>query len=123
MQSETKLVEGHYECPLPFRDQSIAMPNNRVQAVQRANGIKKRFARDKKFEEDYKGFMRKVLDKRYGRMAPNEPADEDTEQIRWYLPHHGIYHPQKPDKIRVVSDCSCQYAGVSLNKKLLQDLT
>ena len=43
----------------------------------------------------------------------------------WYLPHHGIYHPKKPDKIRVVFDCSCQYKGMSLHKEHLQgpDLT
>ncbi|KAK3734389.1 hypothetical protein QZH41_006200 [Actinostola sp. cb2023] len=42
-----------------------------------------------------------------------------------YVAHHGVYHPQKPDKIRVVFDCSAHYEGTSLNKNLLQgpDLT
>ena len=38
----------------------------------------------------------------------------------WYIPHHGVYHPKKPKKIRVVFDCSSQYKGESLNKYLLQ---
>ena len=37
----------------------------------------------------------------------------------WYLPHHGVYHPAKPNKIRVIFDCSCEYAGRSINKELL----
>ena len=43
----------------------------------------------------------------------------------WYIPHHGVYHPQKPDKIRVVFDCSASIEGESLNTHLLQgpDLT
>ena len=38
----------------------------------------------------------------------------------WYLPHHGVFHPQKP-----VFDCSAEYKGDALNKHLLQgpDLT
>ncbi|XP_041461230.1 uncharacterized protein LOC121412484 [Lytechinus variegatus] len=37
-----------------------------------------------------------------------------------YIPHTGVYHPRKPDKIRVVFDCSAPYQGVSLNDVLLQ---
>ena len=42
-----------------------------------------------------------------------------------YVPHHGVYHPKKTDKIRVAFDCSDRYAGTSLNQNLLQgpDLT
>lgn len=40
-------------------------------------------------------------------------------------PHHGVYHPRKPAKIRVVFDCSAEFQGESLNRHLLQgpDLT
>ncbi|XP_042858061.1 uncharacterized protein LOC122244267 [Penaeus japonicus] len=42
-----------------------------------------------------------------------------------YIPHHGVYHPKKPGKIRVIFDCSATYKNESLNKNLLQgpDLT
>ena len=50
---------------------------------------------------------------------------EDGSEGKWYLPHHGVYHPKKPDKLRVVSDCSAEYQGSSLNNYLFQgpDLT
>ena len=37
----------------------------------------------------------------------------------WYLPHHGVYHPHKPSKLRVVFDCSAKLNGRSINKELL----
>ena len=37
----------------------------------------------------------------------------------WYIPHQGVYHPSKPGKIRVISDCSSEFQGKSINRKLL----
>ena len=34
----------------------------------------------------------------------------------WYLSHHGVYHPNKPGKIRVVFDLSVEHKGTCLNK-------
>ena len=43
----------------------------------------------------------------------------------WYVPHHDVYHPHKPGKIRVVFDCSAKFVGLSLNSMLYKgpDLT
>ena len=36
----------------------------------------------------------------------------DTEQPNvWYIPHHGVYYPKKPPKIRVVFDCAIEFKG------------
>ena len=37
-----------------------------------------------------------------------------------YLLHFNVYHPRKPDQIRVVFDCSAVFENESLNKHLLQ---
>ncbi|XP_070566165.1 uncharacterized protein [Ptychodera flava] len=56
--------------------------------------------------------------------SPAVQVDRDDGRV-WYIPHHGVYHPKKPEKIRVVFDCSAKFQGVSLNNLLLQgpDLT
>ena len=64
-----------------------------------------------------------IIDKGYARKIS---ADiQKSSNVKWYIPHHGIYHPQKPGKIRVVFDCSAKYQGKSLNDLLLNgpDLT
>ena len=43
-----------------------------------------------------------------------------TDGRLWYIPHHGVYHHKKPEKLRVVFDCSAQFHGASLNNELFQ---
>ena len=50
-----------------------------------------------------------------------ELATEDGPKSKTYTPHHKIYHPEKPGKLRVVFDCSAEYKEVlCLNDILLQ---
>ena len=63
-------------------------------------------------------FMKKLLDSGYAERVPEIPELErtTTDQARtkrnvWYIPHYGVYHPNKSDKIRVVFDCAAEYEG------------
>ena len=117
------LVEGHYQMALPLRD-GVNLPNNKSQAVQRLQSLKRKFEKNPTFLHDYVDFMDTVFDKNYAEQVPVEQLDRYDGKV-WYIPHHGIYHPQKPQKIRVVFDCSARFLGVSLNSVPLQgpDLT
>jgi len=64
--------------------------------------------------------MNDIISKGYARKVPAAGLASEDCKSTWYIPHHGVYHPQKPEKTRVVFDCSCQYLGSSLNKALLQ---
>ena len=43
-----------------------------------------------------------MIDKGQAEKVPDNELHLDNGRV-WYIPHHGVYHPQKPDKIRVVS--------------------
>ena len=113
-----KLVDGHYQLKLPFRNEAEIMPNNEDQALKRLTGIKRKMMANERFYNDYADFMNKLLLKGYAEKVPNEEIDRNDGKV-WYIPHHGVYHPNKPEKIRVVFDCTANYQGVSLNNKLL----
>ena len=117
--------DGHYEMPLPLRVPAPALPNNREVALRRLNQLKRRFKTDKKYKDDYTAFMEKVLSNGFAEEVPPVEAEASEEGKVWYIPHHGVYHPKKPAKIRVVFDCSAEFHNESLNKHLLQgpDLT
>ncbi|XP_014824793.1 PREDICTED: uncharacterized protein LOC106904820 [Poecilia mexicana] len=66
-------------------------------------------------QNQYVTFMQKIFTNEHAELAP--PLKEGEEC--WYLPTFGVYHPQKPNNIRVVFDSSAQYLGISLNDVLL----
>ena len=43
MKRTTRIVSGHYELPLPFKDDDATLPNNRYQALQRLKHLKNKF--------------------------------------------------------------------------------
>jgi len=114
--SSMRLVNGHYSIKLPIKNRDVQMPDNKFQAEHRARLLLKRFMKDEKFYQDYKKFMEDLIKKGY---AEKIPLSNDNKKV-WYLPHHGVYHPMKPDKIRVVFDCAAKAKGVCLNDNLLQ---
>ena len=120
----TKKVEGHYEIPLPFREDDVIMPDNRAQVEQKAYWIKKKLLKDNLLRKQYTEFMNDMLVKGYARKVPLNATGPKKGKV-WYLPHRAVYHPKKPDKVRVVFDCSARFEGAALNDRLLQgpDLT
>lgn len=115
-----KNSQGKWEMPLPFRKSDVVIPNNRSQAVNRVNGLLRSFKRNAQLERDYFAFMGKILERGHAAQVPPDElgAANGSRQV-WYLPHFAVYHPRKPDQIRVVFDSSAEFHGVSLNKELL----
>lgn len=116
--------DGHYSIGLPFKRDDIKLPDNKSQAFQRLKSLKHRLQKNPGFYKDYTDFMSQLLERGYAEKVPEENLGRSDGRI-WYIPHHGVYHPRKPGKIRVVFDCAATYSGVSLNSILLQgpDLT
>lgn len=108
---------------LPFKSDTVVFPNNIHVAQQRTRGLKRRFQKDKAFHQEYTAFMENVIDQGYAEKVPLNQLDISDGSV-WYIPHHGVRHPQKR-KLRVVFDCAPEFKGISLNKELLPgpDLT
>ena len=109
------MVNKHYQIPLPFGNPNVQLSNNRYQALQRLSDLHKRFKKDKEFEKDYVSFMEEIISKGYARKSTREAAPGKI----WYLPHHDVYHPNKPGKIRVALDLSADYKARYINIELI----
>lgn len=123
VESNTNLVDGQYVIPLPFKHNKVILPDNRFQAEKRLINLKRKLQKNSQFKNDYFEFMQNLINKGYAKKSVSLNNNEDSSG--WYIPHHGVYHPHKPNKIRVVFDLSSEFKGKSLNRELLAgpDLT
>ncbi|XP_062848434.1 uncharacterized protein LOC134310729 [Trichomycterus rosablanca] len=109
-----KNEQGHYEMPLPFKERPC-LPDNRQLAIIRLNHLKRKFSVNEKYKDNYIIYMKDLIE----RGDVEEVHEEGAGGEKWYIPHHGVYHSKKPDKLRVVFDCSARHKGNSLNEHLL----
>ena len=84
---------------------------------QRLASLKRRFTKD-----DLQGKYTKVifsyLQQGFAQQAPHEYLNDHAGPT-WYLPHHAVTNPHKPDKVRSVFDCAAKCKGTSLNDNLI----
>ncbi|XP_073718035.1 uncharacterized protein [Misgurnus anguillicaudatus] len=108
--------DGRLEIPLPFKDNCFpTLPNNKRLATLRLQHLEKKLRANKQYLEQYIAFMGEIIQKGHAEPAPPLAEGETV----WYIPHHGVYNPKKPGKLRVVFDCSAKFRGISLNDTLL----
>ena len=116
MRTET----GKRRYPFAMRSENFSVV---VIAMKRLKSTFRTLEKKPTMKVQYFDFMQKMFDLGHAEVVPTENlmADEPC----WYLPHFGIYHPKKTDKIRVVFDSAAECNRISLNKLLLPgpDLT
>jgi len=119
MKESICLKEGHYQIDLPWKDHVPCLPNNRAMAEHRLKLLRRRLLKNPDLRSKYSAFMDSLFENRHAQMVPQTPL-EHTTSVTWYLPHHPVLNPNKPDKVRIVFNCAARYNGVSLNSQLLQ---
>ena len=92
MDEKTKLVDGHYQVPLLFRNADVAFLNKLQHIMTR---------------------------QRQSSMAWSVKVMQVAAGRSWYILCHGLYHSAKPGKIRVVFDCSEEYVWASIHCELM----
>ena len=118
LKTETKLVNGRYVVPLLWLDAAMKLPNNISLAQKRWKFLKRRFKSDPVLYAKYKKIIHDYIrDGKARRMSPEEVSR--TSDKTSYVPHHPVWNPHKPDKIRIVNDAAAEYGGMSLNRSLV----
>ena len=92
--------DGKWTAPLPFRQPRPILDNNRALALKRAVSFDRNLHMNEKKASHVFKFMGKLLGRGYAERAQDPEPNEEV----WYIALFGVYHPKKPESIRVVFD-------------------
>ena len=113
------LTDQHYEMDIPFKSTPPDLPDNKAMAERRLQSLGKRLSKDPDLHQRYKAGIEDLVEKGYAEPVPENEVDPGQTNV-WYLPHHNVVNPNKPEKLRIVFDCAAEHKGTSLNKQVLQ---
>ena len=93
--------------------------DNRSLAESRLDQLKRRLLKCEDLRTKYNTTVNEYLSKGHAAKLNSDELLPTKGKFVWYLPHHPVFHPRKPGKVRVVFDCAAKFLGVSLNDMLL----
>ena len=122
-ESNVKRENDHYVLPIPWKDGCPKFPDNRHIAFHRLRCLESRLGKTG-LRDKYAENVDKLLTDGYAERVPEHEVSLSDGTV-WYIPHHAVTNPAKPEKVRNVYDCSAKVKGVSLNNQTMQgpDLT
>lgn len=120
MESTLKKIDGGYEIGQLYKYPNMPMPTNVSKSVakKRLEHVEKRMDNDHDFANAYIQKIEDYVKKGYARKLESNEIAESTKTF--YLPHFGVYNPNKPGNFRLVMDAKVKCGRYSLNDLLLQ---
>lgn len=109
---------NRFEVSLPLKDNFVDLGNSEDIAIKRFNLLEKRLQNNINLKTQYVKFMEDY--ETLGHMTQIDITLDNSEGIKYYLPHHGVFKENSTTtKLRVVFDASCKTSsGLSLNDVL-----
>lgn len=71
---------GHYSIGLPFRENSVNLPNNMIQGQQRLERLKK-MLKNPQFRNNYISFMNKLFEKGFAQAVPGMQLKREDGRV------------------------------------------
>ena len=103
---------GRYVVGKLWSSEASSLPNNYYYALAQLRSLEKRFDRDPALKERYASTIKEDIQKEYVIEVPSAEIFETTSPRQWYLPHHPVQHPLKPDKVRRVLNGAAKFRDV-----------
>ena len=119
LEQTTRFNGERYEVGLLWREDEVKLPNNFYSAMGQLRSLERRLQKDETIKKRYKEAIDTDVNAGCVRKVDLAELNETKEKLQWYLPHHPVINPHKPEKVRSVCNAAAKYQGVALNDKLL----
>ena len=119
MEQTTRFNGERYEVGLLWREDEVKLPNNFYSAMGQLKSLERRLQKDGALKKRYQETIDTDVNAGYVRKVDQAELNETKDKLQWYLPHHPVINPNKPEKVRRVCNAAAKYQGVALNDKLL----
>ena len=118
LEKTTRLIEGRYEVGLLWADNKV-IPNNYVFAYTQLCSLERRLEKNRDLKKRYEATIKVDLENEHVRRLEDEELSSSGSDPQWYVPHHPVINPKKPEKVRRVCNAASKFKGVSLNDKIV----
>ncbi len=118
LQQSTYHDGERYVVGMLWAETDLTLPNNYYSALAQLKSLERRLDKDADLKVRYSETIKQDLAKQYIVKVP-KGAKSQLDGPEWYLPHHPVVNPHKPEKVRRVLNGAASFQGKSLNKALL----
>ena len=81
--------------------------------------LERRLQKDAMLQNRYQETIFTDVKAGYARKVQQVELNETRDKLQWYLPHHPVINPHKPEIVRRVCNAAAKHQGVALNDKHL----
>ena len=119
LEKSCKFNGERYCVGLLWGNSQTSLPNNFALAKSHFLSLEKRLDRNPDLKHRYAESIRIDVEKGYVRKISAEELAEGEKDPQWYLPHHPVVNPNKPEKVRRVCNAASRFCRISLNEALV----
>ena len=96
---ETNLFNGErFEIGLLWRNDEVKLPNKFYSVMGQLKSLERRLQKDETLKKRYQETIDTDVNAGYVRKVDEAELNETKDKLQWYLTHHPVKNPHKPEK-------------------------
>ena len=113
MEESATIVDNQYEVGMLWSQNNPQLPNNRYVTINRLLHLKNRLKKDIVLHQKYREKIEEYVKMGYAENY-SQTKHRVFQRLRGFFPHHAVFHPAKPGKIRIVFDAAAKFEDTCL---------